>query len=99
MNITLSGAFPIYVMYLVMNRSLEHVSVSRAPLIRDTLTKAGKLGLRLLEDLTAIAASGSVSAILEVLFYFKTVVTGFFVYLLVLLEQCLLLYFYIVVQL
>lgn len=28
--------------------------------MRDTSTKAGKLGLRLLEDLTALAAGGSV---------------------------------------
>lgn len=28
--------------------------------MRETLTKSGKLGLRLLEDLTALAAGGSV---------------------------------------
>lgn len=30
--------------------------------MRDTLTKSGKLALRLLEDLTALAAGGSVCA-------------------------------------
>lgn len=30
--------------------------------MRETLTEAGKLGLRLLEDLTALAAGGSVCA-------------------------------------
>lgn len=30
--------------------------------MRDTLTNSGKLGLRLLEDLTALAAGGSVCA-------------------------------------
>lgn len=33
--------------------------------MRETLTKDGKLGLRLLEDLTALAAGGSVCAGLE----------------------------------
>lgn len=31
-------------------------------MMRETLTKVGKLGLRLLEDLTALAAGGSVCA-------------------------------------
>lgn len=35
--------------------------------MRETLTKAGKLGLRLLEDLTALAAGGSVCARLKLL--------------------------------
>ncbi|KAM6576949.1 hypothetical protein CsatB_028786 [Cannabis sativa] len=38
--------------------SLEHDSRG-SPLMRENLTKAGKLGLRLLEDLTALSASGS----------------------------------------
>ncbi|KAG6751711.1 hypothetical protein POTOM_043911 [Populus tomentosa] len=43
-----------------MNRSWEHEIVSRGQsLMRETLTNAGKLGLRLLEDLTALAAGGS----------------------------------------
>lgn len=36
--------------------------------MRETLTKAGKLGLRLLEDLTALAAGGSVCADLNLCF-------------------------------
>lgn len=49
-------------------RSLEHEFISGGPsLMRETLTKAGKLGLRLLEDLTALAAGGSVCA------YFETI--------------------------
>ena len=41
--------------------SLEHDFISGGPsLMRETLTKSGKLGLRLLEDLTALAAGGSV---------------------------------------
>lgn len=43
-----------------MNRLLGHEPVSGA---RGILTNAGKLGLRLLEDLTALAAGGSVCAI------------------------------------
>jgi hypothetical protein len=47
-----------------MNRSWEHEIVSRGQsLMRETLTNAGKLGLRLLEDLTALAAGGSVCTI------------------------------------
>lgn len=47
----------------IINRSLEVESVSgRSSLMRETLTKVGKLGLRLLEDLTALAAGGSVRA-------------------------------------
>lgn len=43
------------------NRSLEHEFISGEPsLMREIQTKAGKLGLRLLEDLTALAAGGSV---------------------------------------
>lgn len=50
-----------------MNRSLEHESVSRGSAsVRETLTRAGKLGLHLLEDLTALAASGSVWTIYEI---------------------------------
>jgi hypothetical protein len=33
--------------------------------MRETLTETGKLGLRLLEDLTSLAAGGSVCAYLE----------------------------------
>ncbi|KAI3894720.1 hypothetical protein MKX03_033369 [Papaver bracteatum] len=40
--------------------SLENDFASGGPLpVRDSLTKAGKIGLRLLEDLTALAAGGS----------------------------------------
>lgn len=46
---------------LNMNRSLENEFVSGGlSLMRETMSKAGKLGLRLLEDLTALAAGGSV---------------------------------------
>lgn len=49
-----------------MHRSLDHESVSgRPPVMRETLTETGKLGLRLLEDLTSLAAGGSVCAYLE----------------------------------
>ncbi|XP_011003788.1 PREDICTED: protein MON2 homolog isoform X2 [Populus euphratica] len=42
------------------SESWEHEIVSRGQsLTRETLTNAGKLGLRLLEDLTALAAGGS----------------------------------------
>lgn len=45
---------------ITTTESLEHEFVSRGPLLmRETLTKAGRLGLRLLEDLTALAAGGS----------------------------------------
>lgn len=51
----------ISVMYL--NRSLEQEFCSGGPsLMRDILTNSGKLALRLLEDLTALAAGGSVCA-------------------------------------
>ncbi|KAK9215301.1 hypothetical protein WN944_007306 [Citrus x changshan-huyou] len=44
------------------SESLEHEFAYEGPsLRRETLTKAGKLGLRLLEDLTALAAGGSAS--------------------------------------
>lgn len=50
-----------------MNRSLEHEFASEGPsLRRETLTKAGTLGLHLLEDLTALAAGGSVCARLKI---------------------------------
>ncbi|XP_021281523.1 protein MON2 homolog isoform X1 [Herrania umbratica] len=43
-----------------ISRSLEHNFASgKALLMRETTTSAGKLGLRLLEDLTALAAGGS----------------------------------------
>ncbi|KAH9688324.1 ARM repeat superfamily protein [Citrus sinensis] len=43
------------------SESLEHEFASEGPsLRRETLTKAGKLGLQLLEDLTALAAGGSI---------------------------------------
>lgn len=42
------------------SESLEYEFISGRPsLMRETLTKAAKLGLRLLEDLTALAAGGS----------------------------------------
>lgn len=40
----------------------------QSSMMRETLTKAGKLGLRLLEDLTALAAGGSVCADLKVIY-------------------------------
>ncbi|KAH9688328.1 ARM repeat superfamily protein [Citrus sinensis] len=44
-----------------VHQSLEHEFASEGPsLRRETLTKAGKLGLQLLEDLTALAAGGSI---------------------------------------
>lgn len=44
-----------------MNRALKNGSLSGGPLLkRENLTKAGRLGLQLLEDLTALAAGGSV---------------------------------------
>lgn len=49
----------------MMCRSLEEDFASLGKLkMRETPTKAGKLGLRLLEDLTALAAGGSVCAII-----------------------------------
>lgn len=43
-----------------LSESLENEFVSGVPtMMRETLTNAGKLGLRLLEDLTALAAGGS----------------------------------------
>lgn len=42
------------------HRSLESEFVSGRAAVQGTLTKTGKLGLRLLEDLTALAAGGSV---------------------------------------
>lgn len=48
-----------------INRSLDKSLSGRSALMRETLTKAGKLGLRLLEDLTALAAGGSVCADLK----------------------------------
>ncbi|XP_010923723.2 uncharacterized protein [Elaeis guineensis] len=45
-----------------VSRSFSHLismEVSGGPTLRKGLTKAGKLGLRLLEDLTALAAGGS----------------------------------------
>lgn len=45
----------------LMNRSLEQEFISGGPsIMRETLTNSGKMGLRLLEDLTALAAGGSV---------------------------------------
>lgn len=61
-----TGLYHIHMTDPSMNRSLENEFVSGGPsLMRETLTKAGKLGLRLLEDLTALAAGGSVCAGLE----------------------------------
>jgi hypothetical protein len=61
-----TGLYHIHMTDPSMNRSLENEFVSGGPsLVRETLTKAGKLGLRLLEDLTALAAGGSVCAGLE----------------------------------
>ncbi|KHN14733.1 Protein MON2 like [Glycine soja] len=43
-----------------VRNSLGHESISgRPPVMRETLTETGKLGLRLLEDLTSLAAGGS----------------------------------------
>lgn len=57
-------------MFIIMHSSLDHESVSGGPpLMRETLTETGKLGLRLLEDLTSLAAGGSVCAYLELLFF------------------------------
>ncbi|ONI04755.1 hypothetical protein PRUPE_6G338000 [Prunus persica] len=42
-----------------LSESLDKSLYGRSSLMRETLTKAGKLGLRLLEDLTALAAGGS----------------------------------------
>lgn len=42
-----------------LSESLDKSLSGRSALMRETLTKAGKLGLRLLEDLTALAAGGS----------------------------------------
>ncbi|XP_050379358.1 uncharacterized protein LOC126796668 isoform X2 [Argentina anserina] len=42
-----------------LSESLDGSVSGRSSLMRETLTKAGKLGLRLLEDLTALAAGGS----------------------------------------
>ncbi|OAY78947.1 Protein MON [Ananas comosus] len=41
------------------SQSLESNSISGPPQLREGLSKPGKLGLRLLEDLTALAAGGS----------------------------------------
>lgn len=52
-----------------LNRSLEQEFTSgTSSLMRNTLTKPGKLGLRLLEDLASLAASGSVRVLLNYLF-------------------------------
>ncbi|XP_024186995.1 protein MON2 homolog isoform X2 [Rosa chinensis] len=42
-----------------LSESLDGSVSGQSSLMRETLTKAGKLGLRLLEDLTALAAGGS----------------------------------------
>lgn len=43
-----------------INQSLEQEFISGGPsIMRETLTNSGKMGLRLLEDLTALAAGGS----------------------------------------
>lgn len=42
-----------------LSESLDESVSGRSSLMRETLTKVGKLGLRLLEDLTALAAGGS----------------------------------------
>ncbi|KAA8544984.1 hypothetical protein F0562_019799 [Nyssa sinensis] len=42
-----------------LSESLDGFVSGRPSLMRETLSKAGKLGLRLLEDLTALAAGGS----------------------------------------
>jgi len=55
--------------FIIMHSSLGHESISgRPPVMRETLTETGKLGLRLLEDLTSLAAGGSVCAYLELFF-------------------------------
>lgn len=61
-----------------MNSTLEHKSVSGgSSLMRESLTRAGKLGLRLLEDLTALSASGSVCTVFEVLLCNRVILTTF----------------------
>lgn len=51
-----------------LNRSLEQEFTSgTSTLTRNTLTKPGKLGHRLLEDLAALAANGSVCALVNYL--------------------------------
>lgn len=52
-----------------MYSSLDNEIVSGSPAVRrENLTETGKLGLRLLEDLTSLAAGGSVCAYLEPFF-------------------------------
>jgi len=52
-----------------MDSSLDNEIVSGSPAVtRENLTETGKLGLRLLEDLTSLAAGGSVCAYLEPFF-------------------------------
>jgi hypothetical protein len=49
-------------------------SNSEEPVIRENLSDVGKFGLRLLEDLTALAAGGSVCAHVFSLFFFNNLV-------------------------
>ena len=66
---------------MIIYSSIDHESVSGEPSsMRETLTETGKLGLRLLEDLTALAAGGSVCVYLKLLVSSKTNhFTGFLV--------------------
>lgn len=50
-------------------RSLETRTVTVQPSMREYLSKTGKLGLLLLEDLTALAAGGSVCAEWKLMFF------------------------------
>jgi hypothetical protein len=52
--------FALLIQIALHDRSLA--SNSGEPAIRENLSDVGKLGLRLLEDLTALAAGGSVCA-------------------------------------
>lgn len=55
------GIFFLLVKLVVCVVSYDR-SIESKPTMRADLTKEGKLGLRLLEDLTALAAGGSVCA-------------------------------------
>lgn len=55
--------------YLNCGRSLETRNIAVQPCMRESLSKTGKLGLLLLEDLTALAAGGSVCAEWKLMFF------------------------------
>jgi len=57
--------------FIILHSSLDYEIVSGSPpVMRENLSETGKLGLRLLEDLTSLAAGGSVCAYLEPFFLF-----------------------------